>query len=238
LRLSDLKELLIQKEYLFRQSINLESGAPLALKDIEYTKITSSLENLQHAAIHNNARLHVKEKQYELAQSDIKLEVDRRGLGIDWTSHLGFGHAEQLNPPYRSRDGEDWQALLSINYPLYERGDMSMKVQEKKIQALQSKNNLAIERRLLSRTINRLYNSLQKHKIKHQLYAQQKDVLLERITITYNRYKEALEMYKPYSDSLRDMAMSDEAYIRNSLLLDMNTLELHVLTGEKLFVSH
>jgi outer membrane protein TolC len=187
LRLSDLKELLIQKEYLFRQAINLESGAPIILQDIQYKELTDSLVSLQHTAIENNARLHVKEKQYELSRSDIKTEADRRGLGVDWASHLGYGHTEQYDSPYRSRDGEDWLAMLSLKYPLYERDDITMQVQDKKIKALQSKNSLEIERRALSRTINRLYNALQKHLIQHQLYTQQKEVLLERTTITYKR---------------------------------------------------
>jgi len=238
LRLSDLKESLIQKEYIFRQAINLESGAPIILQDIQYKELTSSLVSLQHTAIENNARLHVREKQYELSRSDIETEADRRGLGVDWVSHLGYGHAEQYASPYRSRDGEDWLAMLSIKYPLYERDDIAMQVQEKKIKALQSKNSVEIEKRALNRTINRLYNALQKHLIKHQLYTQQKEVLLERTTITYNRFKEALETYKPYSDSLRDMARSDESYIQNTLLIDLTTLQLYVLTGEMLFGSY
>jgi outer membrane protein TolC len=238
LRLSDLKELLIQKEYIFRQSINLESGAPIKLLDIEYKEFSLSLSDLQKKALQNNSHLHVMQKQYELSQSDIKTESDRRGIIVDWTSHYGFGHVEQMDSPYRSNDGDDWLALLSIKYPLYERDDIAMQVQNKKIKSLQSKNTLEIQKRALSRTINRLYNALQKHNIKNRLYAKQKEVLLERSTISYNRFKEALENYKPYSDSLRDMARSDEAYIQNALLVDATTLEIYILSGESLFGSN
>jgi hypothetical protein len=75
---------------------------------------------------------------------------------------------------------------------------------------------------------------LQKYKIKNQLFLQQKKVLQERIKITYNRYREALESYKPYSDSLRDMARSDEAYISNSLSIDETTLQLYILSGSSI----
>ncbi len=238
LRISDLRELLIQKEYMFKQSINLKSGAPIKLMDIEYQKLDMSLVQLQKKALQNNPRLHVMQKQYELSQSDIQLEQDRKGFIVDWTSHYGFGHAKQLESPFHSNDGDDWLALLSIKYPLYERGDIAMQVQEKKIRALESKNTLEIEKRFLSRTVNRLYNSLKKHNIKNRLYKRQKEVLLERSTISYNRFKEALETYKAYSDSLRDMARSDESYIQNKILVDVNTLEIYILSGETLLDSH
>ncbi len=238
LRLSDLKELLIQKEYIFRQSINLESGAPIKLLKIKYKKFSTSLMQLQEKALANNSLLHVLKKQYELSQNDVVTEADRDGISIDWTSHYGFGHAKQIDSPYRTNDGDDWSVLLSMKYPLYERDDIAMQVQEKKIKALQAKNTLEIQTRTLSRTINRLYNALEKHNIKNRLYAKQKEVLLERSTISYNRFKEALETYKSYSDSLRDMAISDESYILNNILVDRTTLEIYILSGENIFVSN
>ncbi len=234
LRLTDLKELLIQKEFLFRQSINSDSTGAILLEEMHYAKVSDSLQQLQHAVLEKNAHLNLLKKKYELSTSDIETEASRRGLSLDLRSHYGYGYVEQVSAPNLSDSDQDWYAGLTLKYPLYERNDIDLKVEQKQVQALQSKNSVNIQKRALTRTVNRLYNSIQKYEIKDRLYTQQKEVLLERTTMTYNRFKEALETYKPYSDSVRDMARSDEAFIKNALLLDITTLQLYVLTGRYL----
>jgi len=238
LRLCDLKELLIQKEYIFRQSINLNSGKTINLEKINYEKISSSLANLQHYAMANNAQFNLKMKRYDIAKNDINTQESKKGLSVDWISHYGYGYLKRLNDNSRFEDdnhAQDWSAILSLKYPIYEGDNINLTVQETKIKALQAKNEAEIERRGLNRAINKLYNTLQKHKLKNQLYVKQIDVLKERSAITYNRYKEALESYKPYSDSLRDMARSEESYISNNILIGATTLQLYILTGKILF---
>jgi outer membrane protein TolC len=236
LKLVDLKEKLIQKEYLFRQAINLESGSFISLKQLDYKSLEVSLNELQHRAINRNSSLRLKNKRFELSQSDIDVEKSKRGLSVDFQSNYGYGYMQQYNNYYTDRANSDdtWSAAISVKYPIYQRNEIKLQTQRSKIKALQAKNGVEIERRALNRTINRLYNMLQKYKIKNQLFLQQKKVLQERIKITYNRYREALESYKPYSDSLRDMARSDEAYINNSLSIDETTLQLYILSGSSI----
>ncbi|RLA71749.1 MAG: hypothetical protein DRG24_04725 [Epsilonproteobacteria bacterium] len=234
LRLTELKELLIQKEYLFRQSIDSDSTGVIELQAIQYKTLTDSLKELQYSALSSNAHLNFIQKQYELSRSDVETEKARDGLALDWRSHVGYGYIEELDKPRRSDDDIVWFAGLSLKYPLYERNNIALNVEQKKVQALQAKNSVNIEKRTLNRTVNRLYNSLRKYQIKDELYRQQKEVLTERTTTTYNRYKEALETYKPYSDSLRDMAQSDELSIRNAILVDVTTLQLYIVTGRYL----
>lgn len=232
LRLTDLKELLIQKEFLFRQSIDSDSTGTIILEEIQYDKISRPLQELQHAVLEKNAKLNLLKKQYELSASDIETEASRKGLSVDLRSHFGFGHVEQLDTPNLADDDQDWHVGLTLKYPLYERGNIDLSVEREQVRALQAKNRVNIEKRTLTRTVNRLFNSIQRYEIKDELYTRQKEVLLERTTTTYNRFKEALETYKPYSDSLRDMARSDEAFIQNALELDIATLQLQILTGQ------
>jgi len=236
LKLVDLKEKLIQKEYLFRQAINLDSGTFIRLKEVQYSDLDLNLKELQYKAINQNSRLKLKNKQFELSQSDIAVEKSKRGIFVDFQSNYGYGYMKQLNSNFidESNNDDTWSALLSIKYPLYQRNEIELQTQKSKIKALQAKNGVEIERRALNRTINKLYNMLQKYKMKNQLFLEQKKVLRQRSKITYNRYREALENYKPYSDSLRDMARSDEAYINNSLSIDETTLQLYILSGSSI----
>jgi outer membrane protein TolC len=236
LKLVDLKEKLIEKEYLFRQAINLDSDTFIRLQKIRYDELDLSLKELQHKSISQNIRLKFRNKQYELSQSDIDVEKSKRGFSVDFQSNYGYGYMKQYNDILvdETNYNDTWSALISIKYPLDQRNEIVLRTQRSKIKALQAKNGVEIERRALNRTINKLYNMLQKYKIKNQLFLEQKKVLQERIKITYNRYKEALENYKPYSDSLRDMARSDEAYINNSLSIDETTLQLYILSGSSI----
>lgn len=232
LRLTDFKELLIQKEFLFRQSIDSDSTGTIVLEEIHYDKISRSLQQLQHDVLEKNAKLNLLKKKYELSASDIETEASRKGVSVDLRSHYGYGHVKQLDVPNLSDDDQDWHVGLTLKYPLYERDNIALNVERDQVKALQAKNSVNIKKRTLTRTVSRLFNSIQKYEIKDALYTQQKEVLLDRTTTTYNRFKEALETYKPYSDSLRDMARSDEAFIQNALALDVSTLQLYILTGQ------
>ncbi len=234
LRLADLKERFIQTEYAFRQSINLDSGAPVVLQPINYADLPHSLKKLQHDALAYNIGLKLKTKEFEMAQSDLALSEKSDGLSVDFTSHYGYGYTKE--PVYipgfdDNTHGDTWSAGLSVKYPLYAQNKTEILTQESKVRALQARNRIELQKKELSRTINRLYNAWEKYMLKNELYQEQKNVLQERIEITYNRYKEALESYKPYSDALRDMALSEESYINNRLSADETVLDLYILTG-------
>jgi len=234
LRLADLKERFIQTEYAFRQSINLESGAAIVLQPLSFVDLPYSLQQLQHDALAYNIGIKVKAKEFEVAQSDVSLSKQSDGLSVDFASRFGYGYRKEpvgIVGFDDTTNGDTWSLSLDLKYPLYAKNQTQILTQQSKIRALEAKNNIELQKKELSRTVNRLYNAWEKYMIKNNLFKKQKSVLQERIDITYNRYKEALESYKPYSDALRDMALSNESYINNRLSADQTVLDLYILTG-------
>lgn len=232
---SDIREQFLQQEYLFRQSINLDSPKTVYLYDPVYKEIREPVQALQKEAIGQNKELAKLQEEYKLSKSDLALAAAEKGWNFDFFSYGGYGYSTELEGTKNSGKGFEWQVGFRATYPLYNRNDTNLKISQKKFQVTKAALRVASKIKTLALTINKLYTSYKKLQLKSDIYNMQNKILKKRLDISYARYLKGEGTYKQYSDSLKVYTDSLRAKFLNDSFLHATAIQLYILSGKNIY---
>jgi outer membrane protein TolC len=235
LAVSDIREMFLQQEYLFRQSIDLNSPKTIYLYDPIYKPIKSPVLEIQKEAIANNKELAKLQEEYKLSKSDLALAAAEKGWNFDFFSYAGYGYSKEIEGSKITGKGIEWQIGIRAAYPLYSKNDINLKVRQKKLQVKKAALRVASKIKTLALTINKLYNSYEKLQYKSDIYNMQNKILKKRLDISYARFIKGEGSYKQYSDTLKIYTDSLRAKFLNESFLHSTVMQLYILTGKNLY---
>jgi len=235
LAVTDIKERFLQQEYLFRESIELDSPKTIFLYDPVYNKLKLPVIELQKEAIANNKELAKLEEEYKLSKSDLALAAAEKGWNFDFFSYSAYSYSKEIQGSKTSSKGIEWQVGFKATYPIYKRNEINLKLRQKKLEVHKAALKVASKIKTLALTVNKLYNSYKKLQYKSGIYKMQNKILKRRLDISYARFIKGEGSYKQYSDTLKTYTDSLRANFSNDSLLHSTAIQLYILTGRNLY---
>ncbi len=231
----DIKESYLQKELIFRESIDLKTELPLYLYEPVYNELNKSLKELQQEAIRNNNELKKLQAEYKLSKSNIHLAQAKKSWKIDFSSYAGYGGSTELEGSNKdSGNGFEWSAGIRFTYPL-SRSGINYEIEKRKIETEKAQLMVINKMKKLSVSITKLYNLIKKLKYKERILNQKNKLLKERLKVSFKRYISGKGSYKEYSNSLRYYVDNIQKEILNRSLLHSSILQMYILTGKEIY---
>jgi len=145
-----------------------------------------SLSNLQKEAIQNSSNIALESNKLKINQTDFVAQKRRYYPSVNFNSHLGYGVAnnslffKNINntgfSPY-------WELGLTVNIPLYNRGDIFLNKEKELNNILLQKNILSLKSREILIEVERTYHSI-------QMIKQQQGILQEQVRLLHKKTRD------------------------------------------------
>lgn len=217
---------------LFRQSADLKSANKIELSWLHTKTNFKNLADIKKRAIAKNTRIAIEENKFKLNQTDILMQHKRHDWEIDFRS--SYGYSNEFSDIDKLTQGKDWGIGLAFKYPIYLRNDISLHVRRAKIEAMQSKNTLTTEQKIVFNLIETRYNQLQAINAIIKLLQKQRHLLRQRENILKFRYLASLADYSTFADAVTKRQSVDEEYIVSLIDKSKLDIELSVLMGSNI----
>lgn len=190
----------LHNEYILRHSIKAKGEKKYSLIPEKINFAFDSLRDLQKQAIQNNSDIALESNKLKINQTDLFAQKRRYYPTVNFNSHLGYGAADDAlffknfnNTGFSSY----WELGLSVNIPLYNRGDIILNKEKELHSVLLQKNVLSLKTREILIEVERSYHSI-------QMIQQQQGILQEQITLLQKKVEIAAKLYQAGSVQYRD----------------------------------
>ena len=197
----------LHNEYILRHSIKSKSEKKYSLLQEQINFAFDSLSDLQKQAIQNSSDVALQSNKLKINQTDFLAQKRRYYPTVNFNSHLGYGAANDAlffknfnNTGFSSY----WELGLSVNIPLYNRGDILLNKEKELNNILRQKNVLSLKTREILIEVERAYHSLQMIKQQQGILQEQETLLYKKIELAVKLYNAGAVPYRDYSDAMKN----------------------------------
>lgn len=229
--LSDANYQFLHNEYVLRQSIHSKSSLPLKLfaANVSIDINLNETTNIQERAIANSSDIAMESSLVKLKTADLINEQKRYYPTVDFTSNAGFANQNPKVFNFASNGAVGiWNLGLSVNIPLYNRGDIRLNIQKSQYAAMLEENKFSSKIRDVLNETQRSQTQLLRLNEQKKYVSELLSLAKKKLETSKERYLKGLAQYRDYSEALNrvlgyqnDMITIESDIIKESFVLSI-----------------
>ena len=204
--LLDLKYLHINNNYTLRYSIKSKNPRDYKLlKEVLYFRL-NSLKEIEKEAIANSSDIAQEANLLQIRKTDLLAQKRRYYPSVDFNSYLGYGTSKSDSLNLRSTQGLSpdfyWELGLTLQVPIYNRGDILLNKEKEMYNVLKQKKVLSLKLQETLVNVEKSYHTIKKIEKQKEILEEQIALLQEKITVAQESYFIGLTDYRYYSEAI------------------------------------
>ena len=199
----NLKTRFVDDDYILRHSINSGAKNRYKLLPVKIDWKLKSLNTFKKEAIRNNSAIAIESNIFKLRQTDMISQKRRYYPTVRFTSYAGYGASNNnIFMVNSAGTGVFWQLGLTVNLPIYNKGDIRLGEQKSIYDALKQKGVLSSKIKNILLQVDHSYNNLKM--IKKQMLITKDQVSLQalKMRVTRANFLQGVLPYRVYANAV------------------------------------
>lgn len=226
----------LHNEYIIKYSIKSKSLKRYKLIKENINFHLNTLSDIQKQALHNSNELAIESNKLKISQTDLLSQKRNYFPTLNFSSSFGYG---ALNNNLLFREIQKYSTSpyfalnLSLNIPLYNKGDIIANKKNALNTVLLQKNILSLKSKAILLNVEKSFNAIQNIQEQKNILQEQLLLAKQKIDLTKEAYLAGSVQYRDYADAFKNYLTYNTQFIILEQRYNQELLLLAIMSGKR-----